>query len=25
LLALAQPLARNHYGEYMISLIRQKR
>jgi len=25
LLALAQPLARNHYGEYLISLIRQKR
>jgi glucose-1-phosphate thymidylyltransferase len=25
LLALAQPLAKNHYGEYLISLIRQKR
>jgi glucose-1-phosphate thymidylyltransferase len=25
LLTLAQPLARNHYGEYLISLIRQKR
>ena len=25
LLTLAQPLARNHYGEYLISLIRQRR
>jgi glucose-1-phosphate thymidylyltransferase len=25
LLALAQPLARNQYGEYLIGLIRQRR